>query len=53
MNETETLSQALKVTFAAANFLVWSGLFAYLLSLSSKIRRLEDEQSSRSPKREV
>lgn len=52
MNETETLSQALKVTFAAANFLVWSGIFLYLLSLAKKIRRLEDE-SSPNPEPEV
>lgn len=53
MNETEALSQALKVTFAAANLLIWSGLFAYLLSLARKIRRLEDEQPSATPESEV
>lgn len=41
MDDAITISNAVKLAFAAVNFLVWSGLFLYLLRLSRKIRHLE------------
>ena len=41
MDDATTISNAVKLAFAAVNFLVWTGLFLYLLRLSRKIRHLE------------
>ncbi|MGD2114954.1 MAG: CcmD family protein [Acidobacteriota bacterium] len=41
MDDATTISDAVKIAFAAVNFLVWTGLFLYLLRLNGKIRRLE------------
>lgn len=43
MDDTATISQALRIAFAAVNFLVWTGLFLYMLRLGGKLRRLENE----------
>ncbi len=45
MNDATSISFTIKLAFAAANVLVWTGLFLYLLRLSKKVRRLEDERS--------
>lgn len=41
MEDPGTISQAVKLAFAAVSFLVWTGLFLYLLRLDRKVRRLE------------
>lgn len=41
MEDATAVSQALKIAFAAVNFLVWTGLFLYLLRLQRKVRNLE------------
>lgn len=41
MDEATAISQAVKIAFAAVNFLVWTGLFLYLLRLHRKVRNLE------------
>lgn len=41
MEDASTIATAVKIAFAAVNFLVWTGLFLYLLSLNRKVRKLE------------
>ena len=41
MDEATAVSQAVKIAFAAVNFLVWTGLFLYLLRLHRRVLRLE------------
>jgi len=41
MDDPTTITNAVKLAFAAVNFLVWTGLFLYLLRLNRKIRHLE------------
>lgn len=41
MEEPNTITDAVKIAFAAVNFLVWTGLFLYLLRLGRKVRELE------------
>jgi CcmD family protein len=41
MDDATTITNAVKIAFAAVNFLVWTGLFLYLLRLNRKIRHLE------------
>jgi len=41
MEDAATITNAVKWAWAAVNFLVWTGLFSYLLYLDRKIRRLE------------
>lgn len=41
MEDATTISQAVKIAFAAVNFLVWTGLFLYLVRLHRKVRSLE------------
>lgn len=41
MDDATTISDAVKIAFAAVNFLVWTGLFLYLVRLHRKLRRLE------------
>lgn len=41
MEDATAVSQAVKIAFAAVNFLVWTGLFLYLLRLHRKVRHLE------------
>lgn len=41
MEEPTTITYAVKIAFAAVNFLVWTGLFLYLLRLGRKLRELE------------
>ncbi len=41
MEDPTTITNAVKLAFAAVNFLVWTGLFLYLLRLNRKIRHLE------------
>ena len=38
------LSQDGSIWLAAANLIIWSGLFAYLWSLDKKISRIEDDR---------
>lgn len=42
MEDATAISQAVKTAFAAVNFLVWTGLFLYLLTLHRKVRNLEE-----------
>ncbi len=41
MEDANTISTAVKAAFAAVNFLIWTGLFLYLLRLGRKVRTLE------------
>lgn len=41
MEDATTISTAVKAAFAAVNFLIWTGLFLYLLRLGRKVRTLE------------
>lgn len=41
MEDAATITNAVKWAWAAVNFLVWTGLFLYLLHLDRKVRRLE------------
>jgi len=41
MEDATTITTAVKIAFAAINFLVWTGLFLYLLRLDRKVRHLE------------
>lgn len=41
MDDATTISDAVKIAFAAVNFLVWTGLFLYLVRLDRKVRTLE------------
>ncbi len=41
MDDATSITTAVKLAFAAVNFLVWTGLFLYLLRLSKKVRHLE------------
>jgi CcmD family protein len=41
MEDASTITTAVKIAFAAVNFLVWTGLFLYLLRLTRKVRKLE------------
>lgn len=41
MEDASTITTAVKIAFAASNFLVWTGLFLYLLRLNRKLRNLE------------
>ena len=41
MEDATTITTAVKIAFAAINFLVWTGLFLYLLRLNRKVRHLE------------
>jgi CcmD family protein len=51
MEDASTITTAVKIAFAAVNFLVWTGLFLYLLRLNRKVRNLEavgpDEREGR------
>lgn len=44
MEDASTIATAVKIAFAAVNFLVWTGLFLYLLRLNRKVRKLETLQ---------
>jgi CcmD family protein len=41
MEDAATITDAVKRAWAGVNFLVWTGLFLYLLYLDRKLRRLE------------
>lgn len=41
MEDASAITTAVKIAFAAVNFLVWTGLFLYLLRLNRKVRNLE------------
>jgi CcmD family protein len=43
MDDATTISDAVKIAFAAVNFLVWTGLFLYLVRLDRKVRTLETD----------
>ena len=45
MEDASTITTAVKIAFAAVNFIVWTGLFLYLLRLSRKVRNLEAFES--------
>ncbi len=45
MDDATTIANAVKIAFAAVNFLVWTGLFLYLLRLNRKVRHLEAIES--------
>jgi|GEM_PF-1887640 len=54
MDDATTITTAVKIAFAAVNFLVWTGLFLYLLRLNRKVRHLEafeleDQEREREP----
>ncbi len=46
MDGQTSITFAVKLAFAAANALVWTGLFLYLLRLARRVRRLEEEGST-------
>ena len=41
MDDAISITTAVKLAFAAVNFLVWTGVFLYLLRLAKKVRHLE------------
>jgi CcmD family protein len=41
MDDATTITTAVKAAFAAVNFLIWTGLFLYVLRLGRKTRELE------------
>ncbi len=47
MNGPTPIPFAVEIAFAAANVLVWTGLFLYLLHLARRVRRLEGTRSGR------
>lgn len=51
MEDATAVSQAVKIAFAAVNFLVWTGLFLYLLTLHRKVRNLEKAMGRESEER--
>jgi CcmD family protein len=41
MEDATSITNAVKIAFAAVNLLVWTGLFLYLVRLQRRVRRLE------------
>lgn len=44
MENSEAISNAIKLAFAAVNVVVWTGLFLFALRLDRKLRALEDRE---------
>lgn len=51
MEDAGTITTAVKAAFAAVNFLVWTGLFLFMLRLHRKVRGLEAAQDTRTETR--
>lgn len=47
MDGPTSITLAVKLAFAAADLLVWTGIFLFLLRLAKRVRRLEDEDAGR------